>query len=367
MASLDESSGPSAPPGDNPPPAGDQPSGPPEVFISYSSRDRSAILGIRNRLESAGVTTWIDTSFIDGGQNYGPAIGEGIRSCRVLLLCCSASSMRSRNVGQEIALAWRYDRQILPLLIDDTVLIAGGFPEQLEYWLEGHQWIEALPPSSDRWFPQLLRSLEKAKVGGIERLEESPTEQVVEPIRFPHGIDGLFRAASYSDQIWPIRPAEAAAIRSPATRGSRAGVCRDIAAPQVGADRQFRIDEHLHLVIEHCGERDMYLTLLERGTSGKIYSVCPSRFIQGTSLTPGRHILPPLGSPYPTFLVSGPPGTEELLTVLTLEPLDLDWMPADQAPARVLSQEELDEFCRQLDAIPVNERQAFATYFEIIP
>jgi len=60
-----------------------------------------------------------------------PEIVRGIKGCKVLLLMCSDAALRSRNVKQEIQLAWKYERPYLPLLLEPT-----SFPEQLEYWLE---------------------------------------------------------------------------------------------------------------------------------------------------------------------------------------------------------------------------------------
>ncbi len=54
----------------------------------------------------------------------------------------SAASMRSGNVKQEIQLAWHYRRPYLPLLLDES--IRGSYPGQIQYWLEGCQWIEVL-------------------------------------------------------------------------------------------------------------------------------------------------------------------------------------------------------------------------------
>tara|TARA_Y100000746_G_scaffold104389_1_gene89023 strand:- start:294 stop:419 length:126 start_codon:yes stop_codon:yes gene_type:complete len=36
-----------------------------EVFISYGTRDRERVLGLVERLRSAGVTVWIDQAGID--------------------------------------------------------------------------------------------------------------------------------------------------------------------------------------------------------------------------------------------------------------------------------------------------------------
>jgi len=35
-----------------------------------------------------------------------------------------------------------------------------SFPEQLEYWLEGSQWLEILDRSDKKWLPPVLRAVE---------------------------------------------------------------------------------------------------------------------------------------------------------------------------------------------------------------
>src|SRR5262249_1147335 len=87
----------------------------PEVFISYDSRDRERVVQIARQLKEAGVTVWRDQEQILGGQNYGPRIVQGIKHCKVLLLMCTDAALRSKNVKQEIQLAWHYDRPYLPL------------------------------------------------------------------------------------------------------------------------------------------------------------------------------------------------------------------------------------------------------------
>ncbi len=50
----------------------------PYVFISYASADRERVLPIVDRLEQAGVKTWIDREGIHGGANYALEIAEAI-------------------------------------------------------------------------------------------------------------------------------------------------------------------------------------------------------------------------------------------------------------------------------------------------
>ena len=92
-----------------------------DVFVSYANRDVERVVPLVEQLESAGVTVWRDQERILGGGNYGPEIVEGIEHCGVLMLMCSAASMRSKNVKQEIQLAWHYGRPYLPLLLHGTI------------------------------------------------------------------------------------------------------------------------------------------------------------------------------------------------------------------------------------------------------
>src|SRR5713101_8482671 len=103
-----------------------------EVFISYSAQDRDRVLAIDDQLEAAGVSVWVDRHKIPGGGQYGPEIVSALKACKVLALLCSAHSLSSRNVKQEIQIAWKYERPYLPLLLEPVTI-----PEQFLYWLEG--------------------------------------------------------------------------------------------------------------------------------------------------------------------------------------------------------------------------------------
>ena len=80
-----------------------------DVFVRYSSRDTERVGAIVGRLDLEGVTVWRDKHKILGGGGYGPEIVSAIRQCRLLMVMCSGASMRSRNVKQEIQLAWAYE------------------------------------------------------------------------------------------------------------------------------------------------------------------------------------------------------------------------------------------------------------------
>ena len=127
----------------------------PYVFISYASVDRERVLPLVDRLERAGVKTWIDREGIHGGANYALEIAEAIEQASVLVLMCSEASLASRNVKQEIALGWRFEKPYLPLLLEPVEI-----PKDVAYWLEAAQWVEILDRPEDEWLANLGKALD---------------------------------------------------------------------------------------------------------------------------------------------------------------------------------------------------------------
>jgi len=336
----------------------------PDVFISYASRDRQRVREIAESLESAGVRVWRDQEGILGGEVYGPKIVRAIKTCRIVMLMCSDAAMRSRNVRQEIKLAWKYHRPYLPLLLEPV-----SYPEQVEYWLEGWQWIEVLDRPREQWLRPLLRSLVRAglacgrngpggKSGGTGPAAHKPQADGLLPIRTGEGLEGLRRAARFTDQIWPV---PAACVR----RGASCPRLRDLGAPQDNAKRGHRLGSRVCLAIET--DREGHVLLLDQGTSGKTYCLCPSAFAPDTRLPAGRSYLPQGSSEYDAFVVTGEPGREHLLGIVTDQPLGLDWMPGDpRTPARVLGTADIDELLGRLRRLEEDRWVALSTYFDVL-
>ncbi|MHB8576851.1 MAG: toll/interleukin-1 receptor domain-containing protein [Dehalococcoidia bacterium] len=118
----------------------------PYVFLSYASAERVRAAEIADALERAGVKVWLDRESIPGGTSWGSEIVEGIQHCAALVICCTAAALQSRNVRQEIQLAWRFERAYLPLLLEPV-----QFPQHVLYFLEGWQWVEV----GDVWWEQI--------------------------------------------------------------------------------------------------------------------------------------------------------------------------------------------------------------------
>ena len=154
----------------------------PYVFISYASADRERVLPIVDRLEAAGVQTWIDRDGIHGGANYAHMINDAVEGAAVVLLLASPASLSSRNVKQELALGWRYEKAYVPLLLD-----AVSIPGELAYWLEGSQWIELLDRPEQDWLADIAKALQPHDI--FVRLTNSVRQS---------------KARSVSDHCWSV-------------------------------------------------------------------------------------------------------------------------------------------------------------------
>ena len=84
-------------------------------------------------------------------------IAAAVRSCSALALVFTPASVTSRNVQQQIQLAWDNDRPIVPLMLE-----AVAFPDEIAYFLQGRQWIDIDLDSSNSWTHDIARLLRLA-------------------------------------------------------------------------------------------------------------------------------------------------------------------------------------------------------------
>ncbi len=139
----------------------------PYVFVSYASADRDRVVPVIETLGRARVSVWLDQQGIAGGENYALEITEAIEHAAALVLMCSAASLASRNVRQEIVLAWKFERPYIPLLLEAVTI-----PKDVMYWLEAAQWIEVLGTPEGAWLPQVLAALAPLGIAPVVSQQE---------------------------------------------------------------------------------------------------------------------------------------------------------------------------------------------------
>jgi hypothetical protein len=112
-----------------------------DVFISYSSQDKTVALAVCGRLEERGIRCWIAPRDADGGQRYGASIVDAIRGSRVVVLVLSSHANSSPFIPNEIERAASFGIPILPLRIEDVL------PDKsMELFIGAVHWLDAIPP-----------------------------------------------------------------------------------------------------------------------------------------------------------------------------------------------------------------------------
>lgn len=127
-----------------------------DIFISYSSKDKSVADAVCARLESRGVRCWIAPRDVQHGVKYGAAIIEAIRGSRVMVLVLSNNANLSQHIPNEIERAVSLGVAILPFRIEDVVPA-----EALDLFIGSVHWLDALTPPLDRHLDRLAESVLK--------------------------------------------------------------------------------------------------------------------------------------------------------------------------------------------------------------
>ncbi len=108
-----------------------------EVFISYSRRDQEFVLRLVTDLEDRKALAWIDQGDIQGGEQWRQSIAAGVQNCKVFVLVVSPDSINSPYVGEELSLAFKHRKPVIPLIYRKT-----DIPAMLSAQLRDYQFLD---------------------------------------------------------------------------------------------------------------------------------------------------------------------------------------------------------------------------------
>ncbi len=141
-----------------------------DVFISYSSQDKSVADAACARLEGRGIRCWIAPRDIPPGAEFAEAIVNAIGAARVMLLVFSANANESQHVRREIERAVHRGMPILPLRVED-VTPSGA----MDYYLAGQHWLDAITEPLEEHLEKLGDAVQALlEASGAARGPESP-------------------------------------------------------------------------------------------------------------------------------------------------------------------------------------------------
>ena len=127
-------------------------------FVSSARKDQKSVRRIVNEGRAAGHQFWIDRTNITPGRTWAGAIVAAIRASRGLVVFCSPAAYASDQVLREVALAARYKKAMLPLILE-----GGRGPDAFLYYLGIHQSIDV--GADPEWRVRFLDALESLEQG----------------------------------------------------------------------------------------------------------------------------------------------------------------------------------------------------------
>ena len=112
-----------------------------DVFISYSSKNKNVADAVVSNFEQNGIRCWYAPRDIMPGQEWVTAIHNAINSCKLFILIYTDSSNESRQVANEVALAFNSGKTLIPFRLSDAEMST-----ELEYYLTRVHWLDAVNP-----------------------------------------------------------------------------------------------------------------------------------------------------------------------------------------------------------------------------
>jgi len=125
-----------------------------DVFISHSTNNRAVANAVCASLESVAIRCWIAPRDVMPGRSYSGEITRAIQQSRAFVLIFSEYSNNSEQVLREVQLAANSRLHIVQFRID-----AVAPSDDLEYYLSGPHWLDAVTPPLENHLAQLQASV----------------------------------------------------------------------------------------------------------------------------------------------------------------------------------------------------------------
>lgn len=127
----------------------------PYIFVSYSHADVPKVREILKKIDKEKFRFWYDDT-MEIGEDFRRELQTKIENCSAFLLFISNASMQSKYCGMEIITAFKNNKRIFPVYIDDATVIPGA----LKMILENLQHVKGSSINKDsKYIDKLILSL----------------------------------------------------------------------------------------------------------------------------------------------------------------------------------------------------------------
>lgn len=112
-----------------------------DVFISYSTKDKTIADAVCAKLEEDGIRAWIAPRDVPPGNNFAESIVEAIDTCKIFILIWSSNANTSEHILNEINQAFEQGIIIIPFRVEDVQPTRA-----MRYYIGRTHWLDAITP-----------------------------------------------------------------------------------------------------------------------------------------------------------------------------------------------------------------------------
>ena len=141
-----------------------------DVFVSYSSKNKNVADAIVAEFEKNGIRCWYAPRDITPGDSWVSAITEALQSVKVQVLVYTDESNASRQVMNEVAVAFNAGKTIVPFRLTEAKMSS-----EFEYYLSRVHWLDAIAPPLNDNISQLRQYVEVI-LAGIDKVYAAGTD-----------------------------------------------------------------------------------------------------------------------------------------------------------------------------------------------
>jgi len=140
-----------------------------DVFISYSSQDKTIADAVCATLENRAIRCWIAPRDVPPGEPWAASLVKAIQESRLCVLILSHGSNASGQVLREVEQAVDRGIPIIPLRIEEVEPT-----NAMRYYIKSLHWLDAMTPPLERHMDRLAESVQ-AFLGVADPMESIPT------------------------------------------------------------------------------------------------------------------------------------------------------------------------------------------------
>ncbi|XP_041348008.1 uncharacterized protein LOC121367734 isoform X2 [Gigantopelta aegis] len=114
---------------------------PKDLMISYSHADREMMMRIKDKLQSSGISVWVDVSGLRAGVDFLSKIGQAIIDAKLLVSLLSKTSVKSKYCKDELALGYVSNCAIFPVALESKEILYPLMDTGMKLQLASYPWL----------------------------------------------------------------------------------------------------------------------------------------------------------------------------------------------------------------------------------